>query len=268
MAKIFTIVPHYYSPLSILNLLARELSDFVKRGRSLLMFGLQEIYVHRGKYLAGFAGLILLTILLLPRDADWQQTLPLPPTATVMAVARWVSHWGDFPTGILLSMFCLWLWGCWKKKAAWKNLACACLLASSLAGLSVNVLRIGLGRPRPSADYGDAVRRLQQEPKPFLAIGPVIPGKLQDGFYGWQKPAMFHSFPSGHSATAWAASTALFISHPATAVPALAFSLSVNWSRRQLNRHYTSDLVLGSGIGILVGVAFGRVLAVSHKIPN
>ena len=70
-----------------------------------------------------------------------------------------------------------------------------------------------------------------------------------------------HSFPSGHSAAAFATASVLHseIGWKA-AIPAYAAATWVAASRVQMERHYVSDVIAGATVGILAGrsVTIGR----------
>lgn len=65
-----------------------------------------------------------------------------------------------------------------------------------------------------------------------------------------------YSFPSGHSSTVWALSTALMIGYPKWYVilPAAAYATSVSLSRPFVGVHYPTDILVGAIVG--VGSAF------------
>ena len=67
------------------------------------------------------------------------------------------------------------------------------------------------------------------------------------------------SFPSGHSATAFAAATAVAIVSPRLRVPALAIAAAVGLSRVYLRVHFPLDVVAGA----LVGAGLGALCAVA-----
>jgi hypothetical protein len=63
-----------------------------------------------------------------------------------------------------------------------------------------------------------------------------------------------HSFPSGHAGTTFAIATALERHlHWKASVPVYAFATYVATSRLHDNRHYLSDVVFGSTVGIIAG---------------
>ena len=72
------------------------------------------------------------------------------------------------------------------------------------------------------------------------------------------------SFPSGHSASSFAAATALASFYPAVAPLVFALATSVALSRVHLGHHFPSDVTAGA----LAGVASGTVIAAMLKTPE
>jgi membrane-associated phospholipid phosphatase len=68
------------------------------------------------------------------------------------------------------------------------------------------------------------------------------------------------SFPSGHAATAFAAATAVGILHPRLRVPLLALAGMVALSRVYLGVHFWSDVLVGSLLGVTIGLLTVRLL--------
>jgi len=66
------------------------------------------------------------------------------------------------------------------------------------------------------------------------------------------------SFPSGHSASAFAFATAVGNEIPVLAVPLRALAAAVAYSRVHTGVHYPGDVVVGSLVGITIGEVAGR----------
>lgn len=66
------------------------------------------------------------------------------------------------------------------------------------------------------------------------------------------RPSDF-SFPSGHTGTSFAATTALYKSRSRLWMPALVLSCLIAFSRLYLYVHYPTDVLAGALIGILAG---------------
>jgi membrane-associated phospholipid phosphatase len=63
------------------------------------------------------------------------------------------------------------------------------------------------------------------------------------------------SFPSGHTATAFAGAVVLAMFHPKLRLPALALACAVGFSRVYLGVHFLADVVAGAALGVLIGLA-------------
>ncbi|SDT88007.1 undecaprenyl-diphosphatase [Verrucomicrobium sp. GAS474] len=175
-------------------------------------------------------------------------------------VAEKFSFWGDYLTGTFIVSFSLIFAGIGFDKAAWRRAGLAALLAASLAGIPGSTLRLTLGRPRPAAEEADAVARLHldQAPEPFLSFHRRLrPEALPDGFYGPRPTSLMQGFPSGHATTSMATAGALLIAYPPLGIPAMAAAAGVCWSRAWLGRHYLSDLLAGTVLGLGVGLPLG-----------
>jgi undecaprenyl-diphosphatase len=178
-----------------------------------------------------------------PHDHAWLAAIQCfrgQAEQTAHGMAWELGRWGDYPTYNLPLAVLLWLYGIWKKSRAWRRIAVVCFLGASLAGLFDDCFRLTVGRPRPDAPH---------------AI---------DGFYGPAKALLgrYQSFPSGHAASDIGMAVALlFVCRPLGLVT-LAYAFAVIWGRMELNKHYPSDVMVGSIVGlyfgVLVGAAGGR----------
>ena len=72
-------------------------------------------------------------------------------------------------------------------------------------------------------------------------------------------PSSTHSFPSGHSATAFACATVLASLAPRWRVPFFVLAALIALSRVYNGLHYPTDILAGSALGVLVGVAVLRL---------
>ncbi len=114
----------------------------------------------------------------------------------------------------------------------------AAAAAAGAASLVVHVMKEAFGRARPPvADPG-------------LGSLTAIPGNP--------------SFPSGHSATAFAAATAVAILCPRLRPAALALAAAVGLSRIYLRVHFPLDVIagalIGAGLGALCGLLALRLV--------
>lgn len=115
------------------------------------------------------------------------------------------------------------------KETKWKGLEIA---SSSIAtSLITTGLKLGISRDRPFVTYPDLIT-------PYTKAGS-------------------HSFPSGHTSSAFATATSLSLCYPKwyVIVPAYAYAGTIAYSRMYLGVHYPSDVLFGALIG--TGTAIG-----------
>jgi membrane-associated phospholipid phosphatase len=179
----------------------------------------------------------LLMALIHPVDERLLATLHFwhhQPELVANRIAFALGTWGDYPTYNLPVAVLIWIYGVRKKSSAWRRVAVACFLGATLAGLFDDCFRLTLGRPRPDAH-------------------------VPDGFYGiaCAFQSRYQSFPSGHAASVFGTAVSLlFVCRPLGIVTTL-YALAVVWARMELNRHYPSDVAVGSIIGIYFGTMIG-----------
>ncbi len=171
------------------------------------------------------------TVWIMPRDAELLRAVR-SAGAGWHGVAETVSRIGRFENSTLaLAMFAA-VVGMVRKSRRWKDIAVACLLAGLIAGISLNVLRPTLGRARPQAPAGP-------------------------GFHWFELGDELDSMPSGHAMSNAASAFAIVPLAPVALVPAVVYTIAMSWSRLELNRHYPSDVLWGSLLGAILGLAVG-----------
>jgi undecaprenyl-diphosphatase len=154
-------------------------------------------------------------------------------------LAWYLGTFGDYPTYNAPFALLLWLYGIATKNAACRRLAVIAFLGATLAGLFDDCFRLTLGRPRPD----------------MLALRP----DLTDRLYGPSTALSggFQSFPSGHAASTFGMGIALLMTEWRLGVLTTLIACSVVWARLELDRHYPSDVLVGSIIGIYFGLLVG-----------
>lgn len=147
------------------------------------------------------------------------------------SVMPYVSNLGNLGAiWIIFSLFLL-------AKRKYRHIGIMCLAALLLA----TVIGEGL------------LKNIIQRPRPFLefaSIHPLI-----------KAPSSF-SFPSGHTASAFAAATVIARNLKKAAIPALTLAAAIAFSRLYLMVHYPSDILGGIILGIACGVCaeiFGKI---------
>ncbi|QQL45911.1 phosphatase PAP2 family protein [Sulfuriroseicoccus oceanibius] len=172
-----------------------------------------------------------------PYDKDWlafYRAIGGGKKSATMDWANFIGDSGDLAQYNIIVTAGFWFVGRWAKKRNWQRIAIATFIACLLAGLTCNVFRATLGRPRPSA-------QIKQE--------------LDDRFYGPKPKSHFHGFPSGHTATAFGTAVPVAITSPVVGVPVLAYAGSMGWARMYQYQHHPTDIIVGGYLGVMFGVA-------------
>ena len=108
-----------------------------------------------------------------------------------------------------------------------------------------------------------------------VANGPVklavrrrrpVPGRLARGLPGLPKPET-SSFPSGHTASAFAFAVGAGQEVPAIAPPLVALASLVGYSRVHGGTHYPSDAAVGAALGVGAGLLTRRLWPVAPHEP-
>jgi hypothetical protein len=99
------------------------------------------------------------------------------------------------------------------------------------------------------------VKLAVHRPRPFVAYPEILTNEKVGPY----------SFPSAHTANAFALATSLTLAYPKwyVAVPAMAWAITVGYSRMRLGVHFPSDVIAGMIIGsgcAMLGYAINKSL--------
>jgi membrane-associated phospholipid phosphatase len=187
--------------------------------------------------LAGTAAVILVW----PLDNQVDTALTLASNSPWHRFAWWCSElaegWVPALVGISLAILFLFLH---RPSVAARIFFVA--LTCELTGLTALILRVIIGRTRPTA----------HDPQGFYGFwhnGHWIIGRYE-----------FSSFPSGHSATAVGLAAAVWLLHRGWGAVAALYALLVMWSRIALQCHHLSDVIASTFLAIPLAVLFKKVL--------
>jgi len=153
-------------------------------------------------------------------------------TPALRSFMRYVSLFGDWPLHTALGLLLLaiaWI----RDSKKWTRIFLAMLIAMSLAGVTGNVIKRTIPRPRPSVHTD------------MRWGGPRFSSK-------------YHSFPSGHVDASTAFFCTLFLANRRIGLACFPIPILIGLSRMYLGAHYLSDVVCAAVLGI-----FG-VLIVAH----
>ena len=119
-------------------------------------------------------------------------------------------------------------------------------LTAAVAGLFTTVAKWSVGRGRPIANG-------------IYNLHPFQPHLFHGGLPGLFAPQHNQSFPSGHSCLAFALAGALSFWRPRFAVAFFVLAVLVGAERLLEGAHYLSDVLAGSGLGIIAAVTAVRI---------
>jgi len=101
-------------------------------------------------------------------------------------------------------------------------------------------------------------------PLKYLARRDRPPRRRFDRPLPISMPGSF-SFPSGHSASAFAFATGVGLEHPWMALPILPLASAVAYSRVHLRVHFPFDVAAGAAIGVGMGLLSGPVIRAARR---
>ena len=155
-------------------------------------------------------------------------------TPALRSLMRYVSLFGDWPSHVAFGL--LFLAIAWMRDSKkWTRIFLAMLIAMSLAGVTGNVIKRTIPRPRPSVHTD------------MSWGGPRFNSK-------------YHSFPSGHVDASTAFFFTLFLANRRIGLACLPIPVLIGLSRMYLGAHYLSDVVCAVVLGILCALLVAHFL--------
>jgi len=155
-------------------------------------------------------------------------------TPALRSFMRYVSLFGDWPLHTALGLLLLviaWI----RDSKKWTRIFLAMLIAMSLAGVTGNVIKRTIPRPRPSVHTD------------MRWGGPRFSSK-------------YHSFPSGHVDASTAFFCSLFLANRRIGLACFPIPILIGLSRMYLGAHYLSDVVCAAVLGIFCALIVAHFL--------
>ena len=155
-------------------------------------------------------------------------------TSALRSFMRYVSLFGDWPLHVALGLLLLAI--AWMRDSKkWTRIFLAMLIAMSLAGVTGNVIKRTIPRPRPSVHTD------------MRWGGPRFSSK-------------YHSFPSGHVDASTAFFCSLFLANRRIGLACFPIPILIGLSRMYLGAHYLSDVVCAAVLGIFCALIVAHFL--------
>ena len=153
-------------------------------------------------------------------------------------VSRFGDWWSHAALGIVL-LAGAW----WRGNKKWTRIFLSMLIALALAGAVARVVKIGVGRARPTIESEAAWN------------GPSL-------------SARFHAFPSGHTAASTAFFGVLLFVSWRIGLACLAFPALIGFSRMYVAAHYLSDVVCAAILGALCAFLVAHFFLTEIRNPQ
>ena len=183
-----------------------------------------------------FAAIVGGGILLYAADTRIQDWAQKHRSDTTNDVSGFISNFGD---GFVLSTVLLGVYAAGERagRPSWRRTALLSLESLGSTALIVFVSKFAIGRARPYAHEGN------HSYEPFSTR------------------SAYYSMPSGHAASAWAVATAIAEQSESPVVDAIAYGLAAlaAASRVHDNKHWASDVFLGSALGYFTAKKICRI---------
>ena len=152
-----------------------------------------------------------------------------------------VSRWGDWPSHVVVG-FALVGIARLRNNKKWVRIFLSMLIACAVAGAAARILKISVGRARPSVEIEE------------IWSGPRLSSK-------------YHAFPSGHASSSTAFFAVLFFVNWRIGVACLPIPLLIAASRMYVGAHYLSDVIAAALLGILAAFLVSRLMLRDVQAP-
>jgi membrane-associated phospholipid phosphatase len=153
---------------------------------------------------------------------------------SIKQFAGWLGDYGDWPE--LMVLGCAGVgFGWWLKKREWVKVILCMVLASTLAGVTINTVRLTTGRARPNN---------QEAALEWYGV-------WHEG--NWMMfRNKYNAFPSGHSATAFGFFGVIVFARRRWGWLFLGVAGTIAWSRLYLGAHHLSDVVVAGCVAMFI----------------
>ena len=165
--------------------------------------------------------------------------------ATFSPIFDRLSHGAD-STYWLIAFGLLWLfWKFYKKHEYRAKQTGFMFIAIVTTGLSVNLIKMFFGKARP----------ILLKKEEIFGFEWFVPPSAYD----------YHSFPSGHTTTAFTIATVLTLMFPRYAISFYLYATAMGISRVLNWNHYVSDVIAGAAFGTIVTILLYQIDKISFK---
>lgn len=99
----------------------------------------------------------------------------------------------------------------------------------------------------------------------FTAFGKLLIARTRPSYDPLIPVPSSHSFPSGHSASSFAAATVIAAVSPRLRVPAFVLAAAIAFSRVYNGVHWPTDVLVGAAVGVVTALL---LLAAARRVPR
>ncbi len=182
--------------------------------------------------------LILLFAFMIPSEKDYALSLNKVleadsnnPPSELIRLLSWTTEYAFH----LLAFITLWGLAKLGKSRLLRLASISVLVTLIFSTLAIRTSKVAFGRLRPAT---------------------AIKMECTDTFEPFNLKHQYHSFPSGHTSSAFSTTGSFFALNPYLGVPFVAYACTVGYARVSLKQHYPSDTIAGATVGVLASLPF------------